>query len=313
MSDLSDELVEAARQIVSLVEAERMHGDGDVPPPPNVPSAEKEIAQLHYKGLIDDAASRLKAALDERVATRKREEDRADTSTSHDFEREKVATAAEVAREVAAQAVADARLTADIAAEVALVKSVHDAYIAVAQGAIDRAMKRAEFVTATVTAITGIYTGLLGITYGLQAGNTPLPARGIIPGLFLGTSLVFAALYMAYIRGYGKARRLLPSGLGGDEVVQARLVTFFDWTFSGVLRRAWALRLSVVSLAVALTLLPIPFLDISGRALAWITGIAAGVVLLAAAAEGIYWFVQSRKQPPGNEVPGPVPGPLAAR
>ena len=40
------------------------------------------------------------------------------------------------------------------------------------------------------------------------------------------------------------------------DAVGKRLRTFFDWTFAGVLERAWALRLSVISLGIAVTFLP---------------------------------------------------------
>jgi hypothetical protein len=304
MTDLSEELVDAARQILRLVDGQ-FDGEAEVPQPPNEPDAKKELATIHYQALVNAAAERRKTAVEAKVAAQKLLDDRENTARSNDFEREKAATEAQVDRDAATQAEADKRLDNDIASEAALVKSVHDAYLSLAQGALDRAMKRAEFLTAVVTGLTAIYTGVLGFTFSSAAGNTPLPARGLLPGIFLGLALVLASTYVAFIRAYGKSRQLLPSGLGG-QLAQERLVTFFDWTFSGVLRRAWALRLSVVSLAVAVALLPIPFVDLSPRAVTWTVIIAFAFVAAAGVIELVLWRGQTRHDPPGSDVPGPL-------
>ena len=68
--------------------------------------------------------------------------------------------------------------------------------------------------------------------------------------MFLGISLVLSAYYMSFLRSKTITVALLPSGIGGT-LSEQRLRTFFDWTFAGVLERAWALRLSVISLGIA--------------------------------------------------------------
>jgi hypothetical protein len=56
---------------------------------------------------------------------------------------------------------------------------------------------------------------------------------------------------MAFLRDQTKHQELLPSGLGGS-IAETRLLDFMEWSFGGVLARAWSLRLSVVSLALGL-------------------------------------------------------------
>jgi hypothetical protein len=170
------------------------------------------------------------------------------------------ALAVEKARTDTAQKVLDARIDADRAAEIALLKSVHDAYIAVAQGTLDRSVTRAQFLTAAIGAVGTIYTTLLGVNYAV-ASKQPAPGRALIPVVFLGLAFVLASVYVAYMKPQTAHRRLLPTAVGGT-IAEDRLKTFMEWTFAGVLARSWALRSSVVSFGVAIALLPLPFLSI---------------------------------------------------
>ena len=81
------------------------------------------------------------------------------------------------------------RARADSASDAddALVKAIHDAYLEVVSGSLDRAVKRGEFVVTVVTAITTIYTGLLGVVYATAAAGTTryLPGRALFPVVFL--------------------------------------------------------------------------------------------------------------------------------
>lgn len=163
-----------------------------------------------------------------------------------------------------------------LAVEATLLGAVHGGYIAVAQGSLDRAVQRATYVTTAAGAVATLYTGILGLRY--SADHTALPARALIPALFIGAAVAFSTFYMAFLRGSTKRQELLPSGLGGD-IAETRLLDFMEWSFGGVLARAWSLRLSVLSLALGLAFLPIGFVQLSGG-ITWALGMAAVALLV---------------------------------
>jgi hypothetical protein len=163
------------------------------------------------------------------------------------------------------------------AAETALVSATQAAYIEVAKGSLDRALTRMNVVTGGAAAIGTTYTALLGLIFGIGEGGQPLPSRGVAPALLFGLAVVLSAVYAAFLRERMTDRRLLTSSLGGVQA-EFRLRTFLDWTFDGVLARAWALRAAIVSLGLGLAFLPLPFLKIADRT-AWI---AFGILVVAA-------------------------------
>lgn len=90
------------------------------------------------------------------------------------------------------------RRTAEIAADVELYKHYHQSIAEVAKASIDRVRSGVEFVEKAAAAILAIYTAMLGLVF--TAGDDPLPAHGVIPGVFLAGSIAFAAAYLAFIR-----------------------------------------------------------------------------------------------------------------
>ena len=223
----------------------------------------EELVKSYYTGIVDEWRTTWRDGVQDKIDARKLNEQRED---------------------------------ADIKAETELVKAVHDAYLEVAKASLDRAIQRATFVTTVVTGISALYTGALALVFSLASTPAqPLPPRGVVPLVFLGLGLVFSAFYMAFIRSSQRRRILLPSGIGG-EVEQQRLATFMEWTFSGVLARAWALRAAVVCLGLGVVFLPIAFLSVSAT---WIAvGIGLGAGLLAAWLIGeLVWWLISRKRP----------------
>ena len=162
-----------------------------------------------------------------------------------------------------------------LAVDSALLEAVHNGYVTVTQGSLDRAVQRATYVTTAAGAVATLYTAILAVRF--SASHLP-PARSIIPALFIGGAVAFSTWYMAFLRGYTREQHLLPSGSGGN-IAETRLRDFMEWTFSGILARAWSLRLSVISLALGLALLPIGFVQLS-TAVTWLIGLAALVLLL---------------------------------
>jgi hypothetical protein len=255
-----------------------------MPEPPAIPDPPKEdeieLLKLAYQAEIETVTKPWRDRVEAEIAAQ---------------EVDVEVRAAEVKATVDADAktleVIRSRVDADRAAEVALLKAVHDAYIEVAKGSLDRSLKRAEYLVTVTTAITGVYTGLLGLVYSVgQAGTpSPLPPRGIVPVAFLGTGLILSAFYMAFLRRSTIKAALLPTGIGGT-LPEERLRTFFTWTFKGVLDRAWALRMAVVSLGLGVALLPLPFLEIDNADTKLYTALAGAVLVTWGLGELIWAF-----------------------
>jgi hypothetical protein len=161
------------------------------PAPPADAGDQPDFKKIRYQAQIDEVKARLQAQIDE-IKARWRDH------ASHSAEEWKLT---------------EARRDGRLAAEDALRAAVQSAYLDVAKGTLDRALKRAEFLTAAAGAIGTSYAALLGLVYS-AGGDTPrpLPATGIGPALFLGLALVLSAFYVAYIRVSASTGRVLPAG-----------------------------------------------------------------------------------------------------
>jgi hypothetical protein len=172
-----------------------------------------------------------------------------------------------------------ARDQAAWAAEYALEKSVHDARIEVAKTAIDRSHAGAEFIRNASAGIVTIYAAVLGVTYGAADKVEQAPARAIVPALFLGLALVFAAAYVAFLtRGKSIAPPVAHDSLRVYQ--ENRVNTFVEWVSAYAFRRAYALHAAVLSLAFGVALLPVAFIDWTGWTVVAVPALCVAVVLL---------------------------------
>lgn len=177
-----------------------------------------------------------------------------------------VADALVASRDDTRTALNASRADADRAAETAMLAAVHQAYVATTQASLDRALARANVVTAAVGAIATIYTGLLALVYAAKPGEGQrLDIVALVPALFLGVALFLVTVYAAMIRRKLFVGPLLPTGIGG-QVAEERLVTFMQWCFGGVWARSWALHAGIVSMGTAVATLPLPFVKLGGGA-----------------------------------------------
>lgn len=192
------------------------------------------------------------------------------------------AKAHEAAEAAALTALNAAQAATDRANEAALLKSVHDAYIATAQSSLDRAMTRVNYVTGAIAAVTTIYTGLLGLVYSAATNaKTPLRTIALIPPVFLGLALLLVTIWAAMFKKAYTARvSFLATNVGGP-VMPDRVRIFMWWCANITTARLWALHAGIVSFGLGVATLPLPFLKIR----TWIDVVilAIGLVLVAAA------------------------------
>ncbi|WP_328330781.1 hypothetical protein OHA70_09690 [Kribbella sp. NBC_00382] len=208
--------------------------------------ATKEERAAFYAARIAGATAKYEAELAERAAV----------AAAARTERTAVATADRTER--AAVLDADrAEGKADLDADRASAAAFSDAIMTVAKGGIDRARASAEFVQKGATAIFALYTGALTLAFSVT--DNPLPARGILPSLFLGFAILLATAYLAFLTRGNKVKE--PADASGTPQAQLnRTRTFVAWTNTSVLNRAPLLRCAVVALGIGVVSLPAPFL-----------------------------------------------------
>ena len=212
-------------------------------------------------------------------AETKRDEDRQDTALALANTRWDTEHKRDEDRQDTADALTHTRQDTALAAEWTLFEAVHAGYIAVAQSTLDRSIQRGTYIVTAAGAVATLYTGLLGLRFSSAVQTTPLPARGLLPALFLGGAVVFSTFYISFLRQRRIASELLPSGLGG-RIAQARLESFIEWVTAGAVARAWALRVAVISFGLGLILLPITFVQLSSDTVTALGVTAAAILAL---------------------------------
>jgi hypothetical protein len=234
----------------------------------------KEERSAYYTARIALATKKYDADLAEQaaVATANRSEQAA-VATADRAEQAAVA-AADRAERTAVLTADRAEGKADVDADRASAAAFSDGIMAVAKGGIDRARASAEFVQKGATAIFALYTGALTLAFSVT--DNPLPARGILPSLFLGFAILLATAYLAFLTRGNHVKD--PADASGTPQAQLnRTRTFVEWTNTSVLNRAALLRCAVVALGIGVVALPAPFLTPpTDRPVAEITCSAAG-------------------------------------
>lgn len=217
-------------------------------------------------------------------AEHKRDEDRDDTELALINARWDADHQRDEDRKDTAEALKHSREDTALAVDWTLFEAVHAGYIAVAQSSLDRSIQRATYVTTAAASVVTLYTGLLAFRFSATGKGSMLPARSLIPALFLGAAVVFSTFYIAFLRRQTMVSEMLPSGQGGN-IVETRLLSYLEWVSAGIIARAWSLRLSVISLGFGLILLPIGFVNLSTNTGTILGAVAAGLLVLWIAGE----------------------------
>jgi hypothetical protein len=201
--------------------------------PSDDPSTKVEFNKILYQGQVDEAAAQLRdhASAQGRDIAEDWELER------YNWELEKAARQAEYA----------------------LQKSIHDARVDISRGSLERAYKGAEFLRNAAAAIATVYTGIAGLSFATKDGLR-LPARGIVPGLFLGLALVFSTAYVAWLGRPPAVPAPVPHS-SPAEYQERRLNTFADWVSGIVLDRSYALHSAVICLGAGAVFLVLPFVS----------------------------------------------------
>jgi hypothetical protein len=162
---------------------------------------------------------------------------------------------------------ADATLDAELLkshwqAERDLNKLFHETVAEVSKGAIERSRDSAKYVQTAATAIMALYTGVLSLAFSVT--DNPLPVRGVWAAVFLGLSIALATAYLAFLSKPRAPSLFKPAGLI-PELQLLRTGYLTKIINATVYNRRWAIRASVVSLAVGVAFLPAAFVTNSRK------------------------------------------------
>jgi hypothetical protein len=92
-------------------------------------------------------------------------------------------------------------------------QAFYTGYIDVSKAQVDRITARAEFIQKAAGAVGAAYTAILAFSLALgTTGANPLPARVILPTIFLGFAIVLSAAYLAYLTKPGVTQESLAGG-----------------------------------------------------------------------------------------------------
>lgn len=131
------------------------------------------------------------------------------------------------------------------------------AMIDAAKASVDRAYAGADAVRNAAAAIGAIYTAVLGVAFSV---NKPLPPRGVIPAIFLGSAIVLATAYVAFPIRQRVKRRWPPQEEDSVKGEFTYTATFIWWITDRVFLKAFALRAAILSLAFGVAFLPVGFI-----------------------------------------------------
>lgn len=145
-----------------------------------------------------------------------------------------------------------------VEAEDRMRESVHDAYISIAVATLDRMLRRADSVIRVAGAVGTIYTAVLGLVYAYDR-NAVFSGWILLPAIMLAISLVLSATYIGYATASTTKFQPLATGLSA-ELQHRRLSDLMAWVNTIAMRRVWALRTSIVALAIGVGSTPIAYM-----------------------------------------------------
>jgi hypothetical protein len=141
--------------------------------------------------------------------------------------------------------------------DVALVREFHESVRDVAKTALEHADGLPQLVITASGAVVTLYTGVLALAF--AAASRPLPARGLIPGIFLGLAVALAVGYAGYITR-ARPTNFAPAGHVWPNAT-AHTNGFIDWINSAISARASLMRAAVLFLGLGVAFLPSAFID----------------------------------------------------
>jgi hypothetical protein len=242
--------------------------------------ARLEVAKTQQVGIDSIEKAKQQAEVDIAKARQQAEVDISKAKQQANVDLDKAKRQADIDEEKARVTTNTEHEKADWSNEYVQAQAFYTAYIEVAKGQVERAIGRAEFVSKAAGAIGGVYTAILAFSFALEVN--PLPARGIIPTVFLGLAIVLATGYLAYVSGPDTVAEAASSGTL-DSRQRERRNAFIRWAGAPAVPRSYLLQASIFGLAFGVAFLPAPYVKVdnlmigtlAGGTLIWVLALIA--------------------------------------
>jgi hypothetical protein len=237
----------------------------------------EDAAKTGRAGAVAEAKAESDAALALRAAERAAKLEREKAISAANFASDSAERDLRIELDKAEQAADIALEKLDLELDADLLKAFHKTLTEATEAVLERSKQAAEYVQTIATAIAALYTGILA--FAAVGASKTLPARGLIPVVFLGAAMALAAGYRGFLG------RPDPVNASFDQpsrraVQLARTAFLGDWMNRVVLARGAFLRGAVVSLGFGAAFLPIGIVESPGiEALAWRWAAVAAFVL----------------------------------
>jgi hypothetical protein len=140
--------------------------------------------------------------------------------------------------------------------EFGLAKLFHEKVSELAYGSVERSRDSAKYVQTAAAWIATLYGSLLALVFSVT--ENPLPLRAVYAAGFLGLAVALAAAYLAFIANPGKLK-MYEGGASLTEQQMNRTFFMVKWINATVRERRWAIRASVVCLALGVGFIPLAF------------------------------------------------------
>ncbi|MCO5216524.1 MAG: hypothetical protein M9953_11085 [Thermomicrobiales bacterium] len=206
----------------------------------------------------------------------------------HDEAIEVINLNAEIAARVAEETREYERQVANDAFRNESLMTFYSAYIDVAKGAVDRQQKHGELIQAAAIAIGTLYTGMLAYIYVSADKATKqsadlgqlLPARAIIPTVFLGVSIVLAMAYVAFRMAVVETAESQPGEADILPRLEGERNRYVEWAVQPPGWRVRLVQLSIISLGFGVASMPLGFVKMSNGSAALMAGGSFALVLI---------------------------------
>lgn len=153
----------------------------------------------------------------------------------------------------------ESRYRSQFDTEAEMFKNFHTTLRDLAKASASRVDSLSQLIQTAAGAIVTLYTGVLAVVF--AADGIALPLRALVPAVFLGLAIVFAAAYAAFLTPVDDTP-YLPTSMPRENVLaQTKAVLNFVRVRNNT--RSRAIRSAVVSLGLGVLFLPSAFISIA--------------------------------------------------
>ena len=166
-------------------------------------------------------------------------------------------TTAQELEKIQAQHDAD-EVAAEAAAKRAFDTLFYTTLLQTTTASIERSRSSGQLVQTAATAVGGFYTAVIGVSFSVT--DHPISARALLPVVFLALAIVGSMVYLSYPTTGAETPGLVFS-TSRTERMRREAATYTAIVTEYTRRRGYYVRAAIVALAMAVVLMPAPFVN----------------------------------------------------